>query len=142
MDHTLQNRQIGASNRVGTISPMGDVVSVAQWGNVTNTRNVLEKFASCDKFIRSRILPPPVGSVIFNFEGGKVEMTGRVTIIRGGDCEIVIRNGVPQLRGSEHQAVEMFCSIHREIELLQAQATSNGLASLPDSEPKSLDAGA
>lgn len=98
---------------------MSNVVSVARWGNVTNTHNVLDKFASCDKFIRSRIQPPPVGSVVFHFEGGRVEITGQVTTIRGEDCEVVIRNGIPQLRGSETQAVEMFCSIHREIELLQ-----------------------
>lgn len=98
---------------------MSNVVSISRWGSVTDTSNVLEKFASCDLFIRSRIIPPPLGSVVFHFEGGKVELTGKVTTIRGEDCEIVVRNGVPQLRGSDRQAVDMFCSIHREIELLQ-----------------------
>lgn len=102
--------------------PVGsNVVSVSKWGSVTNTQNVLKKFAACDQFIRSRIEPPPVGSFIFHFEEGRVDITGHVTTIRGDECEIVIRNGVPVLHGREDQAVAMYCAIHRELELLKAR---------------------
>lgn len=102
---------------------MNNVVVVPQWGRKTSKGNVREKFASCDKFIRSRIEPPPLGSVTFRFEDGTVEMTGLVTTITGDDCEIVIRKGIVVLSGSEEQAVEMFCSIHRAIEQFQIRAT-------------------
>lgn len=95
---------------------MGEVVHVAAWGKVANRDNVVEKFISCDKFIRSKVVPPPLGSIVFNFQGGKVEITGDVTNIIGDECEIVIRQGHVRIIGSEECAVSMFCAIHREIE--------------------------
>lgn len=95
---------------------MGEVVTVSRWGRVANKDNVIEKFASCDQFIRSKVVPPPIGSVVFTFRGGKVTITGDTTSIVGGDCDIVIRGNYVCINGCIEHAVSMFCSIHREIE--------------------------
>jgi hypothetical protein len=99
---------------------MSNVVTVAKWGRVPNTANVADKFLSCDRFIRSRIVPPPVGSIMFAFKGGKVTITGDTTTISGGDCEVVIRGTFICINGCEQMAADMFCSIHREIEELKS----------------------
>lgn len=101
---------------------MGEVVSVPQWGRVANKSNVIEKFISCDKFIRSKCVPPPLGSIMFAFKGGKVIITGDTTNITGGDCEIVIRGNFVCINGCTDKAVDMFCSIHREIEEIKCAA--------------------
>jgi hypothetical protein len=95
---------------------MGDVVSVSAWGHATNRVNVVEKFVSCDKFIRSKVVPPPIGSIVFNFSGGRVTITGDHTHIVGDECEITIHAEIVCLNGSHECAVDLFCSIHREIE--------------------------
>lgn len=99
---------------------MGKVISVPQWGQKIDRENVIEKLLSCDHFIRSKIIPPPVGSVIFNFQGGRATITGATTTIMGGDCEIMIRGDRVQINGCTDNAIEMFCSIHREIEEVQS----------------------
>lgn len=103
---------------------MGNVISVPQWGPRIDRNNLIEKLISCDKFIRSKIVPPPVGSVIFNFQGGRATITGHTTKIAGGDCEIVIRGDHVQINGCTDHAVDMFCSIHREIEEVQCAIES------------------
>jgi hypothetical protein len=106
------------------MSGMTNVISVPQWGKATNTNNVIEKLISCNNFIRSKIVPPPLGSVIFNFQGGKVTLTGELTQITGDDdCEIIIRGDHVCLNGSISQAVSIFCNIHREIEEIKAQCS-------------------
>ena len=94
-------------------------ISFAKWVRAATTENVSEKFLSCDGFIRSKCVPPPLGSIFFAFQGGKVTITGDTTNIKGGDCEIIIRGNYVCINGCPEKAVEMYCSIHREIEEIQ-----------------------
>lgn len=103
---------------------MGKVITVPQWGNARPPIDdrLVQKFVSCDQFIRSKVVPPPLGSIVFCFKGGKVTITGDTTSIAGGDCEIVVRGNFVHIGGSEAQASAIFCSIHREIEEIRGEA--------------------
>lgn len=105
---------------------MPDVIRVPQWWNrKPDNESILEKFVSCDRFIRARIIPPPVGSIVFNFHGGVVTLTGGITTVTGGDCEIRIYKGVVNLRGSVECAEGMYSSIRDEIKHLNKVKNEN-----------------
>lgn len=102
---------------------MGSVVMVARWGRTgVSVTEVREKMRALDSFIRSRIEPPPVGSVVFNFAGGRVTMTGDVTQISSDECEVMVQCGEVIVSGAYECASAMHCAIHREIEELRARA--------------------
>jgi hypothetical protein len=101
---------------------MGQVIQVTTWGKKDCPNEAIRKLLSCDQFIRSRFVTPPMGNVVFNFEHGSVTVCGSQTIISGDDCQIIIREKDVQLIGSVEEAIQMFCSIHREIENLDPHA--------------------
>lgn len=103
---------------------LGNVIQITGWGNRTPD-TAIKKLLSCDRFIRSRFLPPPMGNVVFNFSTGKATVSRECTVISGDDCEVIIRGDDVQIIGSTEHATELFCSIHREIETLNL----HGLAS-------------
>jgi hypothetical protein len=102
---------------------MGEVVSVAAWGRAANRMSVIEKFVACNRFIRSKVVPPPMGSIVFNFAGGKVTITGEVTHITGPDCDVTIQRDYALVSGSLDCADAVFCSINREIEQIRSSAS-------------------
>jgi hypothetical protein len=101
---------------------MSNVHYVREWAVKPKSDDIRGKMKGLNEFIRSRISPPPVGSVIFNFKGGKVSLTGNITQITGGDCEVMIQGENVILSGCGLNAVDLYVSIHREIEELRATA--------------------
>lgn len=102
---------------------MGEVIQVSGWGKKQpNIEAVKQKLLSCDRFIRSRFIPPPLGNVVFNFASGKVTVCNSCTCITGEDCQVVIRESEVQIIGDTDDAINLFCAIHREIETLNPHA--------------------
>jgi hypothetical protein len=106
----------------GNGNQMSNVHYVREWATKARSADIRGKMIGLNEFIRSRIAPPPVGSVIFNFKGGKVSLTGNITQITGGDCEVMIQGDNVIMSGCDLNAVDMFVSIHCEIEELRATA--------------------
>lgn len=106
---------------------MGNVIQVAAWGSKKelNIDSVKQKLHSCDRFIRSRFIPPPLGNVVFNFASGKVTVCHTTTCISGEDCQVVIRGSEVQIIGETDDAIALFCAIHREIENLNPHAVQS-----------------
>lgn len=102
---------------------MTNVIQVASWGKKQpEIGAVKQKLLSCDRFIRSRFIPPPLGNVVFNLGSGKVTVCHNVTCITGDDCQVVIRDEDVQIIGEQDDAITLFCAIHREIETLNPHA--------------------
>lgn len=109
---------------------MGSVVVVPQWGQSgVSVASVRANMVSLDQFIRSKVEPPPLGSIVFNFDGGKVVVTGDTTQITGDEFEAMVEGDQVEMVGCLIAANAMFCAIHREIEEIKSRCAARAASS-------------
>lgn len=92
-----------------------NVIYVEKWAKRPCTKVAQSDFLRLDGFVRSRIIPPPIGSITFSFKSGKFTMTRCLTRIRGGRCEVLIADGVASFIGNPSEAALMVKHIEAEI---------------------------
>lgn len=91
------------------------VVYVEKWGRAPSEPHIREGFVGLDQFVRSRIIPPPIGSITFSFKTGKFTMCGLVSRIRGNTCEVLIEGTDVTIIGNPMEARGMVAHIEAEI---------------------------
>lgn len=106
----------------------GDCVSVVfvrRWfDRQKDYASVEREFKSLNRFIRSRIIPPPIGSATFTFRSGSVILSGPFTRIVGKTCEILMSESEFEIVGDYLDAYGMVKEIENEIKGIPASEAS------------------
>lgn len=96
-----------------------NVVHLKNWFGNPKIIEINRKLLSLDRFIRSKVIPPQIGLAVFQFDGGKVSLTTKLTTMQCHGCEVTVRGNDVQVRGKPECAYDMYCAIHKEIEDVQ-----------------------
>jgi hypothetical protein len=106
-----------------------NVVYVDKWRKRVDEKSVSNGFLRLDDFVRSRIIPPPIGTITFSFKTGKYSLCGDTSRVRGYCCEVLIADGEVSVIGNPFEAGEMVAHIEAEIEalpLVEPNRAANG----------------
>lgn len=103
------------------------VILVDKWFNNPKCKATEERFLSIDRLVRSRIIPPPLGSITFKFENGCFTITGNHSRVLGAESEVVMeldtQSGITciEIIGNYLDASRMAIYIEAEIKGLDAE---------------------